>query len=264
MVGGVWLDGTRAGSGRPAVAAPILVSAFVLAALRELVSILAGGGLPAPRRLVLAAGALLLAGKWVVLHRRVAAGGAWLALILTVEISLLCAWLLRDRDLRSAALRTAACTLALAFTALLATMLDVAFEWGTSTLVALILTAKAGDSGAYLVGKSIGRRKLIEHVSPSKTVEGAVAGFASSLLVGAWLFGSHGALLWSTGEILVVAAAVNVAGQLGDLIESAWKRAAGVKDSGRLLPEFGGALDLVDSLFLAIPVGFALLRLLAG
>jgi phosphatidate cytidylyltransferase len=65
-------------------------------------------------------------------------------------------------------------------------------------------------------------------------------------------------------QIVFVAGAVNVAGQVGDLYESLWKRAGGVKDSGQLLPEFGGALDIVDSLFLAMPVGWGLLAALQG
>lgn len=265
---GLWFDGWRAGRGEPPVAAALMVTAFTLPALRELAAILTGAGLPTPSRLLVSGGLVLLAGKTALRWFRVDAAGAWFVVLMSGLVVAVAAWQLRDRDLKSGVHRSAGALLGLVLAALQTTMIDVSFDWGTNVLFALVLTAKAGDSGAWLVGKSIGRMKLIEHVSPKKTVEGAIGGLVASLAVGWWLFskygGRHDGAHWSTAQVLIVCGAVNVAGQIGDLYESLWKRAAGVKDSGHLLPEFGGALDIVDSLFLAMPVGWGLLKALSG
>jgi len=117
-------------------------------------------------------------------------------------------------------------------------------------LFALVITW-VGDSVAYFAGRAMGKHPLAPHLSPKKTWEGSVAGFLGSLLIGA-TFGR-----WLTAplpHLLAMAAVGNVAGQAGDLLESAYKRSAGVKDSGGLLPGHGGLLDRIDALILAIPV----------
>jgi len=261
---GLWFDRGRAQRGEPPIAASLMIAAFTLPALAELARILTAAGLPTPARPLVIAGFVLLAGKTALLMRAVRAPGAWFVALAVATLVVLAAWQLRDRDLKSGAARAAGVVLGLVLAMLLSSMVDVSFDWSTDVLFALVLTAKAGDSAAYLVGRSMGRHKLIEHVSPKKTVEGAIGGLLGSLAVGAWLFSVFGGGRWTTAEILFVAGAVNVAGQVGDLYESLWKRAGGVKDSGHLLPEFGGALDIVDSLFLAMPVGWGLLAALQG
>src|ERR1700730_2003717 len=117
-------------------------------------------------------------------------------------------------------------------------------------LFALVITW-VGDTAAYFVGRAIGRHPLAPHLSPKKTWEGTVASFVGSLLVGIafrrWLSAP-------LPHLLAMAGAGNIAGQVGDLLESAYKRSAGVKDSGCLLPGHGGILDRIDALILAIPV----------
>ena len=108
-----------------------------------------------------------------------------------------------------------------------------------------------GDSAAYFVGRAIGRHALVPHLSPKKTWEGALASLAGSLLVG---FAFSRWMSVPLVHLLGMAAAGNIAGQVGDLLESAYKRSAGVKDSGTLLPGHGGVLDRIDALILAIPV----------
>jgi len=260
---GLWLDVWREERGGRPLGGPLLVVVFALPAVNELLRILAAAGMPAPRGLLLGASALLLLGKTHLEFHAVEPRDAWFFALLAAVLVAVAASLLRDRDLGSGARRTGASVLVLVVVGLLSTMIDIAHDWGTPVLFALVMTAKAGDSGAYLVGRSLGRTRLIEHVSPRKTVEGAAGGLVASLLVGLWLLGEHGGGRWNTAEILCVSAVVNLAGQVGDLFESLWKRAAGVKDSGRLLPEFGGALDIVDSLFLAMPAAWALLTALA-
>jgi len=119
-------------------------------------------------------------------------------------------------------------------------------------LFALVVTW-IGDTVAYFVGRAIGRHPFAPHLSPKKTWEGAVASFAGSLLV-AWAMAHWGRVNIATVHVLGMAAAGNVAGQMGDLLESAYKRSAGVKDSGALLPGHGGILDRIDALILTFPV----------
>ncbi|MBM4035177.1 MAG: hypothetical protein FJ291_25830 [Planctomycetes bacterium] len=131
-------------------------------------------------------------------------------------------------------------------------------DMGMGYVLALLAASKLGDTGAYFVGTRWGRHKLAPRTSPNKTVEGAAGGLAVSVLASfliAPLFGLEGGLgFWALFGLLVGAAA-----QLGDLVGSAIKRAAGAKDSGTLLPAFGGVLDVVDSPLMAAPVAFWLL-----
>ena len=117
-------------------------------------------------------------------------------------------------------------------------------------LFALVITW-AGDTVAYFVGRSIGKHALAPHLSPKKTWEGTVASFFGSLIVGL-IFARF--MTVPLPHLLAMAAVGNVAGQIGDLLESAYKRSAGVKESGALLPGHGGVLDRIDALILAIPV----------
>jgi|SRR5579862_2591649 len=118
----------------------------------------------------------------------------------------------------------------------------------------------AGDMLAYFTGRSFGRIPFAPILSPKKTWEGAIANFVASLLVGVAF------ARWTQVSVVTlaaVAALANIAGQMGDLIKSAYKRAASVKDSGTLLPGHGGMLDRIDSLILASPVVWLAWRLLA-
>lgn len=129
-------------------------------------------------------------------------------------------------------------------------------------LMFALLVNWAGDAGAYYIGRAFGRHALAERVSPKKTWEGTVGSLAVSSLI------AGGYLLWfvpglGIAQVLVITLAANVAGQLGDLAESAIKRGANVKDSGSLLPGHGGMLDRVDSTLFSLPVIYAYLRFLA-
>jgi phosphatidate cytidylyltransferase len=124
---------------------------------------------------------------------------------------------------------------------------------GRNLLLLLFLVIWAGDIFAFLVGRTLGRGLLFPRVSPKKTVEGAVGGLVGSLLV-AWVFTYW---WWQTADlktVMLLGGLVALSGQLGDLVESALKRGANVKDSGSLLPGHGGLLDRIDSLLFATPV----------
>lgn len=135
---------------------------------------------------------------------------------------------------------------------------------GYVALGSLVVAAKCGDIGAYFLGKFFGRRKLIERLSPGKTWMGAC---------GAVLGASVGSLLWlsflaplvnrhSVGThpvwAVIFGMAIGIVGLMGDLCESLIKRDTGRKDSAELIPEFGGILDLVDSVIYAAPVAYLL------
>ena len=124
---------------------------------------------------------------------------------------------------------------------------------GNYLLLFSLLITWIGDSTAYFVGRAIGKHPFAPHLSPKKTWEGAAASFLGSMLIAIALAASHLVNI-AVIHLIGMAAAGNVAGQVGDLLESAYKRSAGVKDSGTLLPGHGGVLDRIDALILAIPV----------
>jgi phosphatidate cytidylyltransferase len=139
-----------------------------------------------------------------------------------------------------------------------------AAEHGPSLLLLLFCVVWAGDSVALYVGRSLGRHKLAPRLSPGKTWEGSIGSVAGSLIVtvllvllGQWMVRHNLMGLSYEGgwtHWLVLALVLNVAAQVGDLVESALKRGAKVKDSGSLLPGHGGMLDRIDALLLAAPV----------
>ena len=137
-------------------------------------------------------------------------------------------------------------------------------EDGKSVVLFLLCSVWAGDIAALYVGRAVGRHRMAPKLSPNKTWEGAAGSLVGSMAIAAALYGlatgmnAHDMnMLLYTGPLvrwLALAAVVNVAAQVGDLVESALKRSAGVKDSGRLLPGHGGMLDRVDALLVAAPV----------
>jgi phosphatidate cytidylyltransferase len=125
---------------------------------------------------------------------------------------------------------------------------------GPRLLLFPLLLVWAGDMLAYFVGRSLGRIPMAPALSPKKTWEGAMGNMIASLLVGV-LFARW--MQMDALTLLVIAGLGNIAGQMGDLIESAYKRGAAVKDSGTIVPGHGGVLDRIDSLILAAPVVWA-------
>lgn len=127
----------------------------------------------------------------------------------------------------------------------------------------MLLTAVcvwATDSAAYLVGRSLGKHKLAPALSPNKTIEGSLGGLIGGIAAGA-AFAAWIHLGITQGLIVGLIAAV--AGQSGDLFESALKREAGIKDFGRILPGHGGVLDRFDSLLFVAPLAYCYLRFFA-
>jgi phosphatidate cytidylyltransferase len=136
---------------------------------------------------------------------------------------------------------------------------------GGLLLLLPLFTTWASDIGAYAVGRTFGKHKLIPSVSPGKTVEGAVGGVIASMVV-AWVYAqfvlapaTHLGFAWRPIGVLFFGALVSVAAQIGDLAESLLKREAGVKDSSTLLPGHGGILDRFDSLLFVLPISYVVM-----
>ncbi len=125
----------------------------------------------------------------------------------------------------------------------------------------LVLGVWSFDTGAYLVGRQIGRHKFLTHISPSKSVEGVIGGLVATTAITALLLGGLGQ---APAGALVLGPLLGLAAQAGDLAESMLKRAAGAKDSGTLIPGHGGILDRIDSFLFAGPVVALYVLALAG
>lgn len=134
---------------------------------------------------------------------------------------------------------------------------------GAWWLLYVMFLVWGADSGAYLFGRLFGKHKLAPKVSPGKTWEGFLGGLMTSALI-AWLFGLCVPLTVSTATLLICSVAASLASVLGDLSESMFKREAGIKDSGNLIPGHGGIMDRIDSLTAAVPVFACLLLLVFG
>lgn len=183
---------------------------------------------------------------------------------------------MRREQLSTSYPAAAASVFAFAFIALpLAMLVQLRQQWaGAFLILYLLFVVWAGDILAYFVGRSIGRHRMSPRISPKKTWEGAVASMIASLAAGTALFYYATPLCtillqWGLiqrrdgvftlerpvlAPVLLLTVALNVAAQLGDLVESLIKRGAGVKDSGTILPGHGGMLDRIDALLFAAPV----------
>jgi phosphatidate cytidylyltransferase len=126
-------------------------------------------------------------------------------------------------------------------------------------LLFAMLLSWAGDTAALYVGRPFGKHKMAPRVSPAKSWEGAAGSVAAGMLVGG-IYAHYLIPQAALGQVLALAAAGNIAGQFGDLCESALKRGAGMKDSGTLLPGHGGWLDRLDSSLFSVPAVYALLK----
>jgi phosphatidate cytidylyltransferase len=183
---------------------------------------------------------------------------------------------MRGENLRGGYPAAAASVFAFTYIALPMGMLaQLRQQWaGAFLLLYLLLVVWAGDIFAYFVGKSIGRHLMAPRISPKKTWEGATASLAASVLVGWLLFahaeqisltllrvglitrpdGIYGSEVPAMSTVILLTIMLNIAAQLGDLVESLIKRGADVKDSGSILPGHGGMLDRIDALLFAAPV----------
>ncbi|MEP7041210.1 MAG: phosphatidate cytidylyltransferase [Chloroflexota bacterium] len=257
-----------------------LVGLLVFLAMVELISLLDAGGFAPPQVVALGVG-IVVAGAGLVVANQALVGGALADLlratdppglptvIFAAAVVLLGVAGFTRAEPRDGFLTWAVTSFGIAYVALLAPFIVVVAHLapaggtaatpigalnvhaGTAWMLLLLLVVWGYDSGAYLTGRWLGRRRLIDHISPSKTVEGLVGGLLAGTVaagIGAWLIGLEP---W---QPLVIGPIIGLAAQAGDLAESLIKRAAGRKESGFLVPGHGGVLDRIDSFLFAAPV----------
>ena len=276
----LWADGP-ASRAIPADALPwwtggrdgIVIAAIGILALaplmgRELAAMLRGAGIAAPTGLTMLAAVAGAAAVRIAacapsagVAAGIVAGAAWLVLALALVVHT------RSHQVAGAMAATAGTVLAFAYLGLMLgcwmLVRNLIGPWG---LAGAVLTVKASDMGAYFTGVAIGRHKMIPWLSPAKSWEGLAGGIAASAAVGgvlAWF--AAGSLPECHALTVPVGVAVGLVagllGPFGDLAESLFKRNAGMKDSGSVLPGMGGALDVLDSPLLAGPAVLAILAI---
>jgi phosphatidate cytidylyltransferase len=168
-------------------------------------------------------------------------------------------------DLRDAVMQSAFLVMGVLYTGLTLSclLLTRALPDGEFLVFFVVLVTWAGDTGAYILGKTMGRRPLSPIISPKKTVEGLLGGIVLALVV------ALASQLWflpslTATDAVVLAIVMTLAGLLGDLAESAMKRSANQKDSGTLIPGHGGMLDRLDSLLFTAPCFYYYVTLVKG
>lgn len=130
---------------------------------------------------------------------------------------------------------------------------------GAALVAFLLLVTKAGDMGAYFIGRFFGRHNLIPRISPKKTVEGTIAGFIAS--IGAAFLSRKLLVSPSSVDLIMLGTLLGVLSQIGDLSESLIKRDCQVKDAAGYLPGLGGVLDVIDSLLFTTPIFYFYVRM---
>jgi phosphatidate cytidylyltransferase len=272
ILGLVWLDGrleeASVARGLPPGLVLLGLSALLsLAIAREVARFLRSAGLPASTGSCIVAALLGLCGTVgaALVKEPISASG----MVATATAMMLVVALLRmarGRDPQGSLMLAGGTLLAGVYGGvLLGFWMLVRLEHSAWLLVAAILTTKSCDTGAYFTGMAIGRHKMIPWLSPKKSWEGLVGGVVTATAVGAAFAHFSSALPNTTDHVplwvgAVGGALVALVGQAGDLAESAFKRDAGLKDSGRMIPGMGGVLDVLDSPLLTGPVVYWLLR----
>ena len=232
--------GQRKGYALPIVLCILLMLFIVLAFVLEPISVEMGVFLT-----------LLVIPAWYVLSRRAledALPSSAIAVMATLYVGMLGGSLIRLRN-------------------------DFGLKIGPKLVFFLLLVVWLGDAGAYYIGKKFGRHKLSPLISPKKTIEGGIGGIVTAILTAVVI---HFTFFQEFPLVLAIVGGVilSVAGVIGDLAESMWKRSAAVKDSGTLIPGHGGFLDRFDSVFFTAPIlyvywvliqnGFSSLRIMSA
>lgn len=254
----------------PPVGAAALVVVIVLPALWEFHRFLVGAGLAHFKWLYLLGG-LLFVGltSFGLLYTEPAAVADLQMLLIVALVTAILLEALARPDTRP--FEGAGSTLlALAYVPLLFSYIPrLLFSWGGGDgrllVLYMIVVVKFSDIGAFFVGSALGRHKLFPRISPAKTWEGMFGGLVvatvASLVFWASFRGDFGVLVLPIGHAVALGLILALSGMLGDLVESMFKRAAGVKDSGASIRGMGGVLDVYDSLLLAAPVLYVYVRI---
>lgn len=273
LVGLGWLD-HHCGDAPGALGLPLLpvAVAFAVLASGDLIHLANAGGIQPLPWAVYGGNLLLLASHWLpVAGGSLDAGRSCTAPMAGVLVALaigclavLLGEMSRYRKPGGVLVNAATAVLCLVYVGgMLSFAVQLRMAWGLGALASLVFVVKAGDIGAYSIGRLVGRHKLAPVLSPGKTVEGAIGALVfacfGSWACFAWLVpflapeGAKGTSAWGW---MAFGLLVGLAGMLGDLAESLLKRDVGCKDSSRWLPGFGGVLDILDSILFAAPVAW--------
>ncbi|MBN2296338.1 MAG: phosphatidate cytidylyltransferase [Pirellulales bacterium] len=245
---------------------PVAVVLTVLAS-GEILGLCRSAGLKPIGPVVYLANILLVLSPWIMVVYPPSAGGetAWPMMVLAMGVLLAFLGEMRRYDRsKGVTANLGATVLSMTYVGLmLAVVVQLRLVWGIGALASLVIVVKMGDTGAYTVGRLIGRHKMAPVLSPGKTIEGAMGAVAFSTF-GAWisfawlvpwLSGSDSSSAPWWGWVLF-GVVVGISGMFADLAESLLKRDAQCKDSSSWLPGFGGVLDVLDSILLASPVAY--------
>lgn len=251
----IWIVGWAPG--------PVYVAMIALVAslaLWEFLTLGAHKGYPVYRVISVLLGLVIL---WTFLSSSVSVEvGVFATLLLIPAV-----YVFANSPLEEALPATAVCTLGTLYIGMLAgALLRLRLDFdaaGPLLIFFLLIVVWAGDAGAYYVGSKLGRRKLSPRVSPKKTVEGLLGGVCAAILAAVvihFTFFPQFPLV----HAVIAATMLSIAGVIGDLAESLWKRSAAVKDSGTLIPGHGGFLDRLDSILFTAPLLYGYWFLLSG
>jgi phosphatidate cytidylyltransferase len=276
LLGLCWLDEwLKRVTGVPGMVLFPVLAVFVVLATQEVLQLAAAGGVRPVPWAVYGGNLLVVTTSWIapVCHKLAgnlpqelpAPRGDWTLLAVVAAVAL--AFVAEMRGYQKpggVAVSVAVAVLGVAYVGLLLSFLiQLRYWWGLRALLSLLIVVKMADTGAYAVGRIVGRHKMAPSLSPKKTVEGAIGALVvaclSSWATFGWLLPSPtsaavaGDPWWGW---LLFGLLIGVAGMVGDLAESLLKREAGRKESSDWMPGFGGVLDLLDSVLLAAPVAY--------
>ena len=275
VLAALWGDWLLADRHEKLKAVPLAAAAIILSvkALIELARMLAAKGV----RMLWLSGAIgtvavaTLPVWWSLNRPGAPLLGHHVLLLLSALLTLIFLDQIAKRSVETALSRVAGTALSVLYLGVgFALILTIRVLHGTPALILFLVAVKATDIGAYFIGTAIGKHRLVPSLSPGKSWEGLIGGLlcgtlaalavdaATSATWPAWQSCFH----WPLWQTAVLGAALGLAGQFGDLCESLLKRSAAIKDSGSMLPEFGGVLDIVDSPLVAAPVAMVLLGVL--
>lgn len=246
--------------------AVILIGIIATFTLAEFYKLLAGAKLAPFDRLGMALGGLITISPW--LHQQY---GLATEHLLALSVVIFAIRIIGERTTETRVEALASTLFGLVYVAMMLQYLvrivifnPYAPEQGLILFIWVVAVAKFCDVGALLTGLAIGRHKMSPDISPKKTWEGAIGGVIISMGIGAliaWLARGHLPNHITPLYAAIIAAPIAMVGIVSDLIESVIKRRAAIKDSGGLIPGIGGMFDVSDSLILAAPIGYLLLRL---
>ena len=235
---------------------PLIITAGGLAGIAEFRNMAVRKDVQAPLWLSLVLGLMIFADAWV----------AGLSHLLSVTAAGLCLFLVYAAllgGIRGVIVKTSVALMSTVYVAIPMALGLCLFRmeisktgFGLGMLVFIVVVSWSCDTGAYFVGSAVGKRKIAPVLSPNKTVEGSIGGLVASILAALLLLAFWHSLRaiipWLHG--IALGFLIGFLGQVGDLAESAFKRDAGVKDSGNTVIGHGGMLDVIDSLLLTIPL----------